>query len=67
VSVIQRAAYQHVRSFRREDGGLYSAYVAVYSRAYRARMLWLHKRGRHSVPDHYSVSPRCSWCGITAA
>jgi hypothetical protein len=63
VNGIQRAAYRQIPSFRREAGGLYAAYVAVYSRLYAARMAWLHKRGRHQAPFPDSVAPRCSWCG----
>ena len=53
-------AYQGIPSFRREDGGLYDVYVAVYSRVYRLRMSSLHKRGRHSRPMD---NGRCTWCG----
>lgn len=56
-------AYRHIRSFKREHGGLYSLYVAVYSRAYAARMRYLHKRGRHGHGAPHSIAPRCTWCG----
>lgn len=34
---------RRIRSFRREQGGLYEPYVAVVSRAYRAAMWWQHR------------------------
>jgi hypothetical protein len=64
---IERAAFARLRSFRRERGGLYAAYVAVYSRAYRARMAWLHNRGRHGRPAPGSICPRCPWCHAPAS
>jgi hypothetical protein len=51
------------RSFRREEGGLYAAYVAIYSLAYRARMRSLHQRGRHGA---LMANGRCQWCGKPA-
>jgi len=54
-------AYRYIRSFGREDGGLYAAYVWVNSRVYSARMKWLHNRGRHS--KNSMGSNRCTWCG----
>ena len=62
--VAQRLAYRHIRSFKRESGGLYSLYVAAYSRAYAARMRYLHKRGRHGRGAPHSIAPRCTWCGV---
>ena len=53
-------AYRHLPSFRREAGGLYAAWAAVYSRVHRARMTWLHRRGRHGP---LTANRRCTWCG----
>lgn len=61
---VSEFAYRHIRSFRREDGGLYAVYSAVYYRAYRLRMTSLHKRGRHSKP---MGNRRCTWCGEAAS
>jgi len=63
MNATQRFAYRRIPSFRREGGGLYSAYVAVYSRVYAARMRYLHKRGRHGRGASHSIAPRCQWCG----
>jgi hypothetical protein len=63
VKYAQQFAYRHIPSFKRESGGLYSLYVAVYSRAYAARMRYLHKRGRHGSGAPHSIAPRCQWCG----
>jgi hypothetical protein len=63
MNAAERLAYHHIPSFKRESGGLYSLYVAVYSRAYAARMRYLHKRGRHGRGAPYSIAPRCQWCG----
>jgi hypothetical protein len=62
VNGAQQFAYRHIPSFRREAGGLYHLYTAVYSRAYAARMRHLHKRGRHGRPP-LGINPRCQWCG----
>ncbi|WP_329215264.1 hypothetical protein OG352_06450 [Streptomyces sp. NBC_01485] len=59
----QRLLYRHIPSFKREDGSLYTAYVAIYSRIYAARMRYLHRRGRHAAQR--GIDPRCSWCGGT--
>lgn len=56
-------AYRHVRSFRREQGGLYAAWVAVYSRCHAARMRHLHNHGRHG---RLMSNGRCTWCGVKA-
>jgi hypothetical protein len=48
------------RSVRREHGGVYACYAAVYSRAWRARMTGLHARGRHGP---LMANGRCTWCG----
>ena len=61
---VQQFAYRHIRSFKRESGGLHSLYVAIYSRAYAARMRYLHKRGRHGRGAPHSIAPRCTWCGV---
>lgn len=63
MNATQRLAYRHIRSFKRESGGLYSLYTAVYSRAHAARMRYLHKRGRHGRGAPHSIVPRCQWCG----
>jgi hypothetical protein len=63
VNRAQQFAYRHIPSFKRESGGLYSLYTAVYSRAYAARMRYLHKRGRHGSGAPHSIAPRCQWCG----
>jgi len=65
VTPVERVLFTHVRSFRRERGGLYAMYVAIYSRVYRTRMVWLHKRGKHAQPHRESISSRCHWCGNT--
>ena len=57
---VTRLAYQHLRSFRRERGGLYAAYVAVYSRVYQLVMVRRHRRGRHGA---VMANGRCTWCG----
>ena len=67
MNATQRLAYRHVRSFKRENGGLYSLYVTVYSRAYAARMRYLHKRGRHGRGAPHTIAPRCTWCGTSIA
>lgn len=59
----QQFAYRHIPSFKREAGGIYHLYVAVYSRIYAARMRYLHKRGRHGSGAPHSIAPRCQWCG----
>ena len=46
---IERLAYERIPSFRREDGGLYGAYVAVYSRAYGLAMRWRHRGAGRSA------------------
>lgn len=66
MNVAQQFAYRHISSFKRESGGLYSLYVAIYSRAYAARMRHLHQRGRHGRPAAQSLDPRCHWCGADA-
>jgi hypothetical protein len=57
--------YDHLRSFRREDGFPYDQYAWVFSRAYRLAMEQLHKRGRHwtklTGPDNDILW--CQWCG----
>ena len=58
-----RLCYQHIPSFRREYGGAYRLYVALYSRAYAKRMRYLHQRDRHAAQR--GLDPRCSWCGAT--
>jgi hypothetical protein len=63
VNGAQQFAYRHIPSFRRESGGLYHLYTAIYSRAYAARMRYLHKRGRHGGGAPHSIAPRCTWCG----
>ncbi|GLP64314.1 hypothetical protein TUSST3_09340 [Streptomyces sp. TUS-ST3] len=63
MNAAKQLAYRHIPSFKREHGGLYSLYVAVYSRAYAARMRWLHERGRHGCGAPHSIAPRCTWCG----
>jgi len=63
VNAIQQFAYQRIPSFKRESGGLYSLYAAIYSRAYAARMRHLHRRGRHGPRAPYGLDPRCTWCG----
>ena len=40
---LERVAYERIPSFRREEGGSYAVYVAVYSRAYRLAMRWQHR------------------------
>jgi hypothetical protein len=60
---MQQFAYRHIPSFKRESGGLYNLYTAIYSRAYAARMRYLHKRGRHGRGAPHSIAPRCQWCG----
>ncbi|MEH0627783.1 hypothetical protein [Streptomyces stelliscabiei] len=60
---VQQLAYRRIPSFKRESGGLYRLYAAVYSRAYAARMRYLHKRGRHGHGAPHSIAPRCQWCG----
>lgn len=60
---LARLAFRRVRSFRREDGGLYAAWCAVYSRAYAARQRRVHARGGHG---RLMGNGRCEWCGITA-
>jgi hypothetical protein len=55
--------YRHVRSFRREEGGLYAVWVFAYSRIHRARMRWVHNHGRHGP---LLVNGRCTWCGVKA-
>jgi hypothetical protein len=62
VNTLQRAAYRHIGSFRREDGGLYAAYVAVYSRLHRWRMTAAHRKGRHG---RLMSNGRCTWCGMS--
>lgn len=59
---VQRLLYRYIPSFKREEGGLYSLYAAVYSRIYAARMRYLHRRGRHGPSPH----GRCQWCGHVA-
>lgn len=56
----KRLAYAWLPSFRRERGGLYAAYVAIYSRVYQARMRRLHGAGRHG---RLMANGRCTWCG----
>lgn len=60
---MQQLAYRHIPSFKREAGGLYHRYTAVYSRIYAARMRYLHKRGRHGRGAPRGIDPRCNWCG----
>jgi len=43
MNALQRAAFRHIRSFRREEGSLYGAYTAVYSRVYGLAMSWRHR------------------------
>lgn len=62
-----RLMHKHVPSFRRESGGLYNLYTALYSRIYSARMRYLHSRGRHGRGAPHSISPRCQWCGTGIA
>ena len=64
MNAAQHAAYRHLPSFKRESGGLYRLYAAVYSRAYAARMRHRHKRGRHGPGAPHSIDPRCQWCGV---
>ena len=63
MNAMQRFACRHIPSFKREAGGLCSLYAAAYSRAYAARMRYLHKRGRHGRGASHSIAPRCQWCG----
>lgn len=60
-----RLMYEHVPSFKREQGGLYDLYVAAYSRIHATRMRALHKRGRHER-RRPGLDPRCHWCGKAA-
>lgn len=54
-------AYRHIRSFRREEGGLYAVYAAIYSRIYRAAMTRRHRGGGHG--RLMGLNGRCTWCG----
>ncbi|MEU8740610.1 hypothetical protein [Streptomyces halstedii] len=58
-------AYRFLPSFKREGGGLYTAFTAVYSRCYAIRMRYLHRRGRHPAAKVQGISRRCQWCGAT--
>jgi hypothetical protein len=59
-NAVLRFAFRHVRSFRREDGGLYGLYVSIHSVAYRRRMTARHREGRHG---RLMANGRCEWCG----
>lgn len=61
MTAAEQWAYRHIRSFRREQGGLYAAYAGAYSRAYRRVMTRRHRRGRHG---RLMGNGRCTWCGI---
>lgn len=58
-------AYRFLPSFKREGGGLYTAFTAVYSRCYALRMRYLHRRGRHAAPKVPGIGRRCQWCGAS--
>jgi hypothetical protein len=58
---ISQFAYRHIRSFRREQGGLYAIYSATYSRVYGLVMTRRHRNGRHG--PLMGLSGRCTWCG----
>ena len=58
---LQQFAYRHIGSFRREDGGLYSAYAAICSAIYRRRMASRHRHGGHG---RLVSNGRCTWCGV---
>lgn len=60
MNTIMRMAHRHVPSFRREGGGAYAVYVAVYSRIYRWHMERAHWAGRHG---RIMPNGRCTWCG----
>lgn len=64
MNVVMRLAYRHIPSFRREDGGLYDLFVAVYHPTYVARMRALHHAGRHG---RLMSNGRCTWCGQAAS
>ncbi|MFF7147472.1 hypothetical protein ACFZAO_05285 [Streptomyces griseoaurantiacus] len=64
MNAVQRFAYRRIPSFKRESGGLYNLYTSIYSRAYAARMRYLHQRGRHNRPTPHGLDPRCTWCGL---
>ena len=64
MNTVQQLAYRRIPSFKREAGGLYHLYAAVYSRIYAARMRHLHKRGRHGPGAPHGIAPRCTWCGV---
>jgi hypothetical protein len=53
-------AYRHISSFKREDGGLYAAYVIIYSGVYRFVMVRRHRNGKHG---RLMSNGRCTWCG----
>lgn len=59
-NAVLRFAFRRIRSFRREDGGLYDLYVGIYSAAYRRRMTARHREGRHG---RLMANGRCEWCG----
>lgn len=67
MNAVQQLTYRRIPSFRREHDGIYSLYVAFYSRAYAARMRYLHKHGRHGGGAPHSIDPRCTWCGTPIA
>jgi len=60
MNALERAAFRHIRSFRREGGALYDAYVSAYSWIYRWRMLARHRRDAHG---RLMSNGRCTWCG----
>ena len=63
MTAIERLAFRHIRSFRREDGGLYNAYSFVYGHAYSRRMRRLHVAGKHGP---VMANGRCEWCGAAS-
>ena len=60
MNLARRYAYAHIRSLRREDGGLYGVYVGIYSRVYGWQMRRRHRHGKHA---RLMANGRCTWCG----
>lgn len=64
---VTRFAFEHLKSFRREDGAPYDQYVWLYSLLYRSAMKAIHRAGRHWFRARGVGGRHCDWCGANAA